>query len=89
MILIVLLFFGAILAGAIQSITGFGAAVVLMMILPHFLDMIVSPALSSSICVGLTAVLFWKFRKKMDWRICLAPTALYMTASITATAPKI
>ena len=47
----------AALGGFVQSITGFGAAVVMMTILPYFFTMVVAPSVSTSICLGLTVTL--------------------------------
>ena len=74
----------AALGGFVQSITGFGAAVVMMTILPHFFTMAVAPSVSTSICLGLTATLAWRLRRKIDLRITLPPTLLYAVASVTA-----
>ena len=52
----------AALGGFVQSITGFGAAVVMMTILPYFFTMVVAPSVSTSICLGLTVTLAWKLR---------------------------
>ena len=52
----------AALGGFVQSITGFGAAVVMMTILPYFFTMAVAPSVSTSICLGLTVTLAWKLR---------------------------
>ncbi len=74
----------AALGGFVQSITGFGAAVVMMTILPYFFTMAVAPSVSTSICLGLTATLAWKLRKNVDLKITLPPTLLYAVASVTA-----
>ena len=52
----------AALGGFVHSITGFGAAVVMMTILPYFFTMAVAPSVSTSICLGLTVTLAWKLR---------------------------
>ena len=70
----------AALGGFVQSITGFGAAVVMMTILPYFFDMTVAPSVSTSICLGLTVTLAWKLRKNVN----LPPTLLYAVTSVTA-----
>ena len=72
----------AIGAGIIQSVTGFGAGIFLMLFIPYFLDMLAAPALSSAICLGLSASLSWKFRKRIQWKTCLLPTLIYLVCSI-------
>ena len=74
-------FLAAAGAGLIQSVTGFGAAVMMMLVLPYFFDMIRSPALSSSISLGLSAVLVWRFRKYVDWKLTLPVALAYVTLS--------
>ena len=74
----------AALGGFVQSITGFGAAVVMMTILPYFFTMEVAPSVSTSICLGLTVTLAWKLRKSIDLKLTLPPTLLYAAASVTA-----
>lgn len=73
---------GAALGGFIQSITGFGTAVMLMTILPHFFDMTLAPSISTTVCLGLSATLAWRFRHHIDARICLLPTVLYAVAGL-------
>ena len=63
---------------------GFGAAVVMMTILPYFFTMAVAPSVSTSICLGLTVTLAWKLRKSIDLKLTLPPTLLYAAASVTA-----
>lgn len=74
--------FGVIAGGVIQSVTGFGSAVVMMMVFPYFLDMVAAPALSSAINVGLTPALAWKFRKYIDWKIAVPPIIAYLATSL-------
>ncbi|MCI8803396.1 MAG: sulfite exporter TauE/SafE family protein [Oscillibacter sp.] len=71
-------------AGMLQTVTGFGAGMVIVMILSHFLDMVKAPALSSAICAGLTVMLTWRFRKNIDLRLTLFPAVLYVAASTSA-----
>lgn len=78
-----IIFITAIGAGMIQSITGFGSAIVMMLVLPHFMDMVRAPALSNSIVLGLTMALAWKMRKHVDYRQSLPMAAIYITVSVT------
>ena len=71
----------ALAAGVIQSVTGFGAAVVMMLVVPHFLGMATAPALVSSICIFLAIALAWKFRKKIMFRQTLTVAVLYIIVS--------
>jgi len=74
----------AIIAGIIQTVTGFGAAVFLMLFMPYFFDMIAAPAVTSAITVGLSLTLAWKFRKYIKLKVCLFPTLIYLFFSIAS-----
>ena len=74
----------SVLAGVIQTVTGFGAAVLLMLVIPYFFDMVTAPAVSSVIAMGLSITLVWKFRKRIQWKVCLLPTAVYIVMSVVA-----
>ena len=71
----------ALAAGLIQSVTGFGAAVVMMLVVPKFLGMAVAPALISSICIFLSIVLAWKFRKHVNVRQTVTVAVIYIMVS--------
>lgn len=73
---------GAALGGFIQSITGFGSAVMLMTVLPHFFDMTLAPSISTAICLGLSATLAWRLRHSVKASVCLLPTVIYTTSSM-------
>lgn len=74
----------AMIAGIIQTVTGFGAGIFLMLFLPHFFNMVAAPAVSSTITVGLSLTLAWRFRKHINLKVCLFPTLVYLLFS-TAT----
>lgn len=78
------IFLSALLGGLVQSITGFGAAIVMMSVVPYFFNMLQAPALSSSITAGLSCMLAWKFRRDIDFRQAAAPTLLYLVFSTAA-----
>ena len=76
----------ALAAGVVQTVTGFGAAIFMMLIMPHFFDMFAAPAVTSAITVGLSLTLAWKFRAHIRWKTCLFPALVYLlfsTASIS------
>lgn len=73
---------GSAAAGFLQTVTGFGAATVLMLVLPQFFDMVSAPALSCAICMGLAASLALRLRRRIRLRLVLLPTLLYTAASI-------
>ena len=74
----------AALAGLVQSVTGFGAAVVMMLVLPHFFSIPAASSIASAACLGLNLVLLIKFRKHLDWRLWLLPTLPYLATSTAA-----
>lgn len=74
----------ALVAGIIQTVTGFGAAVLLMLVMPYFFNMITAPAVTSAITLGFTVTLAWKFRKHIDLKACLFPTLIYQLCSIAS-----
>lgn len=74
--------FSAVLAGAIQNIAGFGAGIILMLVLPHFFDMLASSSINVSICVGMTVILAWKFRKYVSPRSILLPLISFSAVNI-------
>ena len=74
----------SVAAGFLQTVTGFGAATVLMLVLPYFYNMTAAPALSSSICMGLAASLALRFRHAIRLRLVLARALIYTAVSILA-----
>lgn len=83
-IMYIIITVSAIAAGIIQTVTGFGAAVFLMLIMPRYFDMVAAPAITSAVTVGLSAALAWKFRRHIQWKNCMFPTIVYLLFSITA-----
>lgn len=71
-------------AGIIQSVTGFGAPVILMLVIPYFFNMITAPAVASSIAMGASITLAWRFRKDIEWNTCLFPSGVYLVFSMVA-----
>lgn len=74
----------AILAGLIQSMTGFGAAVTMMLFAPHFFSMLRAPALVTAVCLGLSAMLVWKFWRLIDLRRTTPLILIYSLTSMAA-----
>ena len=73
----------ASLSGVVQAISGFGAGILMMSVLPYFFDMVTSSAIGSAVSIGATATLAWKFRKHMDLKITLLPALVYVACSLT------
>lgn len=74
----------AAVAGLVQSVTGFGAAVVMMLVLPHFFSIPAASSIASAVCLGLNLVLLVRFRRHLDWRLWLLPTLPYLLTSTAA-----
>ena len=64
--------------GVVHTITGFGAGIVMMAILPYFLGMIKAPAISSVTCCCLSVVMAWENRKLLQWKMILFSAAVYL-----------
>ena len=69
-------------SGVVQSVTGFGSAILIMMVMPHFFNMLQAPAITSSITLGITAGLAWHYRKQIDLRVMILPTVIYELGSV-------
>ncbi len=72
-----------VLGGLIQTVTGFGSGIMMMLIFPYVFGIIKAPALSTSISLGLNIALSWKFRKYIDSKVVLAPTIAFFVTSFT------
>lgn len=72
----------SLVAGIIQSVTGFGSVVFLMMVLPFYFDMIDAPALAIVINQLFCMALFWKYRRHIQWRVALPPTIAFGAANL-------
>lgn len=72
----------AALAGIVQTVTGFGAGIILMLALPYFFDLVTAPAIASAVCMGATYTLAWKFRKHIDLKSSIVPAIAYVACSL-------
>lgn len=72
----------SLVAGVVQSATGFGGTTFMMLFLPSFFGMTMAPALAPTIAMCLEASLVWNFRKYIEPKICLFPTAVYLLFSL-------
>ena len=61
-LIIVILF--SFLGGVVQTVTGFGGGIVMMLVFPYFFDITKAPALSAAIGMALSGSLTIKFWKK-------------------------
>lgn len=72
-----------LLAGVINSLTGFGSAIIMMLFMPGILGITAGAAVTSSVCLGLNAVTAWQYRKGIVWRISLICAFFYTLTSVT------
>lgn len=63
--------------GFVQSITGFGAGIVMMMILPFFFSVSQASAISQGLCTLLSISIFVRYRKEVNWKVCIFPIIFY------------
>lgn len=79
---LLLIFATACLAGVIHTLTGFGAAIVLMLVMPMFYSMTAAPAISSGCTVFMSYALAWRYRKLANPRQFIPPAICSLTFSI-------
>ena len=72
----------AFVGGVVQTVTGFGAGVIMIMIFSRFFDIAVAASLNTAICAALSVALAWQFRKDIQWKLLVAPEIPYMIASV-------
>lgn len=75
----------ALAGGIIQSVTGFGAGIIMMLFFPLVLPMLKASALSTLVTLYLTVSLAWKFRKHVQISLLVLPLAVFIlctTASL-------
>lgn len=72
----------AILAGVIQNIAGFGASIVMLLVLPRFFDFIITPALNAAICMGMTVIMSIRYRKYIQIKKIWLPSLCFMISSV-------
>ena len=70
--------------GFLQAITGFGAGIVIMIVLPNILSMNLAPAVSGAICAPLTWVMSWRYHKEANLRKIIFPSICYIICSTIA-----
>lgn len=71
----------AVFAGIVQGVTGFGAGIVLMMVLPLQFAVVQSAGISSSICLVLCVAMAFHYRKSINLKKIVAPAVLYISCS--------
>lgn len=70
-----------LLAGFIQGVSGFGAGIVFMSIVPYFLSVTASAAVSNFVCLMLEIMMIIRYRKHINKSIILLPAVFFIIAS--------
>ena len=78
----VIIVFFSVLGGMIQTLTGFGAGVVLMMAASRLFDMLTAPALTSVVCWAIAASLLFRNRKALELKKAAIPIVTYTCFSV-------
>ena len=71
-------------AGLIQTVTGFGAVVLMMLILPFFFSIVDAATLSLTIALLFCIVFCWQYREHIRMKVVLPPTILYTVVHLAA-----
>lgn len=71
----------ALAGGIIQSVTGFGAGIIMMLFFPLVLPMLKASALSTLVTLYLTVSLAWKFRRHVQISLLILPLAVFIACT--------
>lgn len=72
----------SLVGGIIQPLTGFGAAVIMMVAASAFYDMTIAPTLVALICMAQSGTMSWMYRRRIDLRQIALPIGLYTVCSL-------
>ena len=72
----------SLLAGTVQSFTGFGAGMVMMAVLPYFYGIVLSPSVCQIISISLAVLILIRRRRSIRFRRILLPTVLFTLCSV-------
>jgi len=65
------------LGGFIQTVTGFGAVVTVMLVLPYFFPVVDASTLALTINMALCIALCWQYREHLNLRTAIPPTIVF------------
>ena len=74
-------FLTPIIAGLIQTVTGFGSGIFMMVFFPMLFPILGASAISSAISLAGTCTLSWHYRKYCQWKLTLIPALIYILVS--------
>lgn len=70
-----------LLAGFIQGVSGFGAGIVFMSIVPYFLSVTASAAISNFVCLMLEIMMIVRYRNHINKNIIVLPAVFFIIAA--------
>lgn len=76
--LYVAIIISTLLAGFIQGVSGFGAGIVFMSIIPYFLSVISSATISNCMSVFLNVMMTYYYRKSIKMNLLLVPSIFFI-----------
>lgn len=79
--MLLILFPLCLAAGLIQTLTGFGSGVVIMLVLPLLVPLIEASTISNSITLFLCTSLAWQYRKNINLKLILFPLIVFYAVS--------
>ena len=71
----------ALCAGILQGVTGFGAGIVMMMVLPSLFPLNQAAGVSCAIAIVLSLFMTWRYRKHIQIKKVIWPAVLYVAVS--------
>ena len=71
----------AFLGGIVQGVTGFGAGIVMMMVLPVFFLIPQAAGISSTIGLMLNSLMAYRYRKSINLKKAIIPSTLFLVVS--------
>ena len=78
----VMMALASLVGGIIQPLTGFGAAVIMMVAATAYYDITVAPTLVALICAAQSGTMTWLYRRHIDLKQIALPIALYTVCSL-------
>lgn len=79
-----MILFPALAAGIIQTVTGFGGGIIMMLFFPLVLPILKASALSTLVTLYLTCTLAWKLRAHVDRSQMAVPLVVFLISTTLA-----
>lgn len=74
----------SIVSGLIQTVTGFGAGIVLLLFLSYVFSVTESSAITQAVCIALSLTLSLKYKDKINLSLVFLPATAYIAMSYVA-----